>query len=426
MGINNRPLACTDSTQPADTPPCSPVPAADVHDWARADSAQSDTLEPSSAAPGNKSISQTAPQPSARRPHLRLLTDAQTQRPQTYASLDAVAHNVDTRAQNAGEPTKANCSQAPLPKRPSQRPRVNFEALRKGWKTVASPVGITGIAVETAWHAAHAAMYPFGLVDDSSSAADNYSTDRLQPKQRAMVVANVEATETPIILLHGMIDNRSIFTRLRKHLQRQGFSRVSTVNYSPFTTDVRNAAQVLAEHIAKVVEETGCEHVHVVGHSLGGLIARYYVQKMGGDRHVDTLVTLGTPHQGTLAANIWFGSLVKQLRPGSDLLAELETPCSDAHRCRTKFICYWSDLDHLVLPSRHGRMTQPELTVKNILVRGVGHMTLPIQPRLIHDICHTLGKLQQPGASLQDESSVDTMCVPDSKQTTTAADEHVA
>lgn len=280
------------------------------------------------------------------------------------------------------------------------RHQTRMTALRKGAKTIASPVGIAGLAVETAWNAAHVALYPLGLLDRRSRRSTGYSTDELTPAQRAMVVGNVEAVETPIVLLHGMIDNRSIFTRLHKHLIKNGFSKVSTLNYSPFTTDLRNAARVLADHVAAVVEETGCERIHIVGHSLGGLIARYYVQKMGGDRHVDTLVTLGTPHQGTLAAHAWVGSLVKQLRPGSDLLAELESQEPDVPACQTNFVCYWSDLDHLVLPSRHGRITQPGLKVKNILVRGVGHMTLPVQSRVLRDVCKTLGQVHQPGESL--------------------------
>lgn len=333
----------------------------------------------------------------ATRPVLRIVTDdtsvaeasTTADTSNTAASPEHATSTVDQAQHQAQQPSTA----------PSASPTYR-DALRKGVKTVASPVGLAGIAVETAWNAAHAALYPFGLVNRRSRPTSGYSTDRLSPEQRAMVVGNVEAAETPIVLIHGMIDNRSIFTRLQKHLTKNGFSRVSTVNYSPFTTDLRNAARVLADHIAEVVEETGCERIHVVGHSLGGLIARYYVQKMGGDRHVDTLVTLGTPHQGTLAAHAWVGSLVKQLRPGSDLLAELESTEAGEPACQTKFVCYWSDLDHLVLPSRHGRITQPGLQVKNILVRGVGHMTLPVQARVVRDVCQTLGQLQQPGESL--------------------------
>ena len=49
-------------------------------------------------------------------------------------------------------------------------------------------------------------------------------------------------------------------------------------------------------------EVTGAQQVHVVGHSLGGLVARYHVQRLSGDARVHTLVALGTPHQGTMAA----------------------------------------------------------------------------------------------------------------------------
>ena len=47
---------------------------------------------------------------------------------------------------------------------------------------------------------------------------------------------------------------------------------------------------------------SGYERIHVIGHRLGGLIARYFVQRLGGDAQVHTLVTLGTPHQGTQLA----------------------------------------------------------------------------------------------------------------------------
>ncbi len=53
--------------------------------------------------------------------------------------------------------------------------------------------------------------------------------------------------------------------------------------------------------IEKLTAESGYEKVHVIGHSLGGLITRYYVQRMGGHARVHTVVTLGTPHSGHAA-----------------------------------------------------------------------------------------------------------------------------
>ena len=87
--------------------------------------------------------------------------------------------------------------------------------------------------------------------------------------------------------------------------------------------------------------------MHVVGHSLGGLVARYYVQRLGGDARVHTLVTLGTPHSGTVPAYFLPLRLGRQLRPGSDLMTELAGP---APGCRTRFLAYWSDLDQMMIP----------------------------------------------------------------------------
>ncbi|CAM5527705.1 hypothetical protein SMICM304S_05241 [Streptomyces microflavus] len=67
--------------------------------------------------------------------------------------------------------------------------------------------------------------------------------------------------------------------------------------------------------------------VDIVGHSLGGLIARYYVQRLGGDRRVRTLVTLGTPHGGTaVAPGAGIHPIVRQMRGGSALMRNCASP----------------------------------------------------------------------------------------------------
>ena len=62
-----------------------------------------------------------------------------------------------------------------------------------------------------------------------------YRVEHLPPVQRGLVISDVEAAGTPILLVHGMVDNRSIFTLLRLGLRRRGFGRVTTMNYSPLT-----------------------------------------------------------------------------------------------------------------------------------------------------------------------------------------------
>jgi triacylglycerol lipase len=284
------------------------------------------------------------------------------------------------------------------------RPRLTRAArtTKRGVETFCTPAGLRGTATELAWITAHSALYPLGLSTErrrskAREELSRFTLSDLPPLQRGLLMGDVVAAGTPIILVHGLVDNRSIFTLLRRALRRRGFGRVITLNYSPFTQDVRSVAHRLRVLIDKTCEETGYERVHVVGHSLGGVIARYYVQKLGGDARVHTLCTLGTPHTGTLAAKLVPQKLVKQLRPGSDVLTELAEP---APGIRTRFVAFWSDLDQLVVPKRSARIDHPDLSARNVLVRGVGHMSLPIDGRVVREIVALLAHLDEDGSTV--------------------------
>lgn len=264
-------------------------------------------------------------------------------------------------------------------------------------RTLLSPTTARGVAVEAAWITAHLAMYPLGVVEEQwRLQQERNSIEHLPPAQRGLLVGDVEAAGTPIVLVHGIFDNRSIFTLLRRGLHRRGFGSTYALNYSALTDDVRAVSQRLGTLIEQVCDETGHERVHVVGHSLGGLIGRYLVQRLGGDERVHTLVTLGTPHGGTLPAHIVPLELARQMRIDSDLIAELAEP---APGCRTRFLAFWSDIDQLVIPQSHARVDHPDLRARNVLVRGVGHLSLPVDGRVVREIATTLALLDEPNAT---------------------------
>ena len=160
------------------------------------------------------------------------------------------------------------------------------------------PAVLAGNAVESAWLGAHVMTWPLGLlVGRGERSGPVYRLEHLPPVQRGLLVSNVEAAGTPILLVHGIVSNRSIFTLLRRGLTRRGFSNIFAMNYLTVANDVRTAAAGLSVEVERIVEETGFERIHIIGHSLGGLIARYYVTRLGGDARVHTLITLGTPHR---------------------------------------------------------------------------------------------------------------------------------
>lgn len=252
--------------------------------------------------------------------------------------------------------------------------------------------------MEVAWLSAHVAMYPLGLVEERArEAQERLNLEGLPPVQRGLIIGDVEAAGTPIILVHGVVDNHTIFTVLRRALMRRGFGRTISVNYSPLTDDIRRVAKRLGRVVESVCRETGYDRVHVIGHSMGGMIARYYVQRLGGDSRVHTLVTLGTPHEGTAPASFVPHNVARQLRKHSAIVEELAEP---APGCQTRMVAIWSDLDQMIIPKRNARIVHEDLNARNVFVRGVGHMSLPVDGRVVHEISTTLAHLDADGTTL--------------------------
>lgn len=267
---------------------------------------------------------------------------------------------------------------------------------QRAGRALLSPAGLKGTALEAAWIAGHLVMYPFGVADERTvESVRHLKLEDLPPVQRGLLAGDVEAAGTPILLVHGIVDNRSIFTVLRRGLRRRGFGVIASFNYDSLD-DIRGSATRLGEVVEELCEETGYERIHIVGHSMGGLLARYYVQRLGGDARVHTLVTLGTPHQGTWPAQLLPHPSVRALRPSSDVIRELAEPA----QCRTRFLAIWSDLDQLMYPKQAAKIVHPDLGARNVLFRGVGHLSLPVDGRVVHEICTTLSHLDHDGATV--------------------------
>ena len=268
--------------------------------------------------------------------------------------------------------------------------RGALDGLAYGARSALSPSVLQGAAVEIGWLTTHLAMYPLGMLGRAPGARAvpaRLNLAGLGPAQRGLLVSDVRAAGTPILLAHGIIDNHTIFTLMRRHLVRRGFSSIHTFSYSPLTLDVRRTAERMGEEIEAICEASGSDQIHVIGHSLGGLIARYYVQRLGGDARVHTCVTLGTPHQGTVAAKLLPWPLVKQVRPDSELMTELAEPAPD---CRTRFLAFYSDVDQLIVPQRRARIRHPDLLANNVRIHGVGHLSLPFHGEVVHKITGVL------------------------------------
>ena len=142
----------------------------------------------------------------------------------------------------------------------------------------------------------------------------------------------------------------------------------------------------VADKLEGICARTGLERFHIVGHSKGGIIARYYVQHLGGDKRTKSLITLGSPHHGTPTAAIGVGLMAGglisrsplQMLPGSPLMRLLKKdtfppgiPLTSVYS-RHDVVCPWWCS---VLRPRQG-----ETSMFNHEVTKVGHTALTTDP----------------------------------------------
>jgi pimeloyl-ACP methyl ester carboxylesterase len=183
----------------------------------------------------------------------------------------------------------------------------------------------TLIAREVAAFLASSLLYPFGLP----------ATKKKMPRKRE---------QRTVVLVHGYLANRSSFYPLAVYLRANGIAPLLAFDYSA-SNGIERAAIELREFLRKRVRGG---RIDLVCHSLGGVIARVYLQELGGARRVDRCVTLGTPHRGTYNA-YWVPSRIgRELRPDSPLIERLERSRGEASR--VKFSSVVAGSDNIVLP----------------------------------------------------------------------------
>jgi predicted alpha/beta hydrolase family esterase len=176
-------------------------------------------------------------------------------------------------------------------------------------------------------------------------------------------------SEFPVILVHGVLVNDGMWFWMRSYLSRRGVRGVYTINFGPPHADIERFAQQLAAKIDAVCAATGAASVLLVGHSMGGLVARACVRRYGTAR-VSRIVTIGTPHHGSMLAWTWPGRCLAQMRPGNAWLAELNRDESRAPPVSIASI--WSRHDSMVAPQASSEIAGAE----NVAIVGAGHNAL--------------------------------------------------
>ena len=171
--------------------------------------------------------------------------------------------------------------------------------------------------------------------------------------------------QNPVLLVHGINDTGAVFNKMAFYLRQQGLS-VYTVDLIP-----NNGSEVLeklAQQVANYVNDTfeAAQLLDIVGFSMGGIVSRYYIQRLGGINRVQRFITISSPHKGTIIAyGTWLAGAV-QMRPNSDFINDLNADFKMLKQLN--FTSIWTPYDLMILPATSSRLgIGKEVTIPVIL-----------------------------------------------------------
>lgn len=188
----------------------------------------------------------------------------------------------------------------------------------------------------------------------------------------------------PVLLVHGFGGAKSSWYVVARALAAKGLT-VDAISYTPFGTSVERLADRLAVEVERMLWQTGADKVHLIGHSLGGVVIAQAIASGRLAGKVDTIVTLGAPFGGSPWAHLApFGAIVRELRGGSPLLLRLaSSPVPEGVR----WLAITATLD-VVVPGV--RSVPAHADVETMKIDGVGHLGMLLSPRVVGSIVAAL------------------------------------
>lgn len=194
----------------------------------------------------------------------------------------------------------------------------------------------------------------------------------LQPFARAWTGAGgagaQRAPRLPVILVHGYVCNGAIWRPLARVLRARGES-VWAADYEPLYGSIDGAVPQLAAQVDAALAATGRTRAVLVAHSMGGLVARAYLRAHGGAK-VARVITLGTPHGGSMHAHLGAGRNAREMEPGSGWLTALAA--DERVGLAAPLVALYSQHDNFVAP----QVAAAHPRARNVALAGVGHVAL--------------------------------------------------
>jgi triacylglycerol lipase len=206
-------------------------------------------------------------------------------------------------------------------------------------------------------------------------------------KPPVLLPAPGETAQTPVILVHGYLCNHRIWHRFVPALHAKGHS-VFPVNLEPVFTSIENYSTILEDAVKQATQNNPHQRVILVGHSMGGIVIRDWMRKHGSER-VAGVITLGSPHQGTVLGQTAMGANARQMAWRSPWLKALAASENQARRRLFRIAITLQD--NIVFPQRLQQL--PGVPAQHF--EGMGHLQMCLHPDVLAWVMQQIQEIQQ-------------------------------
>jgi pimeloyl-ACP methyl ester carboxylesterase len=181
-----------------------------------------------------------------------------------------------------------------------------------------------------------------------------------------------DASRPAVLFVHGYCCNRGVWKTWIARCREVDRWNVATLNLSPTLAEIDSYAAQLDAAIARLLRASGATRVTLVCHSMGGLVARAYLRARG-HQAVNRVITINTPHHGTLFAEFERSVNARQMRRACEYLKRL-----GSHPEPVEFVCFASHHDNLIVP----RDSQVLECAEAVWFERIGHLAMTSDERV--------------------------------------------
>lgn len=189
-----------------------------------------------------------------------------------------------------------------------------------------------------------------------------------------------DPTRPAILLIHGYVCNRGVW---RPWLASGIADRinVATLTLDQAFASIDSYASPIAEAVERLRAGSGRDTVTLVCHSMGGLAARAYLRSCG-HASVERVITINTPHHGTVFAPFGSGENTRQMRRACEYIERLASVAEPV-----EFVCFASQHDNLIVP----RDSQVLAGARTIWFERIGHLAMTGSDDVLAKVIEVVG-----------------------------------